>query len=104
LIHEAVPHRSSTCSLGRGEKVRGLAAGCDTADIDTPIEGTWTGERNSATLPSDAHALHFAVLPGRDAGEPSGTSPQVLATGQLGTDTLVLTDTQTGERATYRKR
>lgn len=35
---------------------------------------------------------------------PGATDRQVRASGLLGTDTLVLTDTQTGERVTYRKR
>lgn len=107
------------------------------ADIDTPIEGTWTADRNSLTLPLTITLYSSPLFPAEaPAGrayvsglgrtffgrtleatgsmngsgialgfiDPSGGSPQVGATGLLGTSTLVLTDGGTGERVTYRKR
>ncbi len=37
-----------------------------TANVDTPIEGSWTGDRNSSTLPAYDDALLVAVLPRAD--------------------------------------
>lgn len=110
------------------------------ADIDTPVEGTWTADRGSATLPSTLtlySSPYFPTVPnagrawvsgrGRTAmgqnveatGEmelasgamflnivaPGGeTGSFVRADGLLGPTTLVLTDVQTRERLTYRKR
>jgi len=106
------------------------------ADIDTPIEGTWTSDRNSLTLPLTMtlySSPFFPDPPFQTAVVVSGTgrtfdgrtlqavgslggngvafnfveangSGQSGATGLLSADALVLTDSRTGERVTYRKR
>jgi Domain of unknown function (DUF4249) len=107
------------------------------ADIDTPIEGTWTGDRNSATLPLTMTLYSspffpdppfqtavvvsgtgrtfagrvlqaFGSLSGNGVGfnfvDPNGPAELSNATGLLSADALVLTDSRTGERVTYRKR
>jgi len=107
------------------------------ADIDTPIEGTWTGDRNSVTLPltmtlysspffpdppfqtavvvsgtgrtfAGRAVQAFGSLSGNGVGfsfiDPNGSVQLSNATGLLSADALVLTDSRTGERVTYRKR
>ena len=108
-----------------------------TADIDTPIEGFWTGDRNSVTLPLTmtlysspffpesplANAVvvsgsgraftgqtlqAFGSISGNGVGfvfvDANGSVQSANATGLLSADALVLTDSRTGERVTYRKR
>jgi len=107
-----------------------------TADIDTPIEGTWTADRPSATLPLTLTLYSSPFFPtprtdgqqslsgssrlvnGRPLNElgsiggsgvslqffdPVGETTGTAATGLLNNGVLVLTDTRTGERVTYRK-
>jgi hypothetical protein len=107
------------------------------ADVDTPIEGTWNGDRSSATLPitmtlysspffpdppfqtavvvsgtgrtfAGRTVQAFGSLSGDGVGfnfvDPNGSTEVSTATGLLSADVLVLTDSRTGERVTYRKR
>lgn len=109
------------------------------ADVDTPVEGTWTADRASATLPSTLTLYSSPYFPsaqragrvwvsgrGRNVagrtvearGEMETASGAMFldlvelgdsgafigADGLLGPTTLVLTDVQTRERLTYRKR
>jgi len=105
------------------------------ADIDTPIEGTWTGDRSSATLPltmtlysspffpdppfttavivsgsgrtfTGRTLQAFGSLSGNGVGFDfvDGSGQSSNATGLLSADALVLTDSRSGERVTYRKR
>ena len=107
-----------------------------TADIDTPAEGAWTAERNSATLPLTLSLYSSPYFPsstfagrisisGRGrlftgraleafgttttAGislelvDPNDPTQSTVVTGLLSSGALVLTDTRTGERVTYRK-
>lgn len=106
------------------------------ADIDSPIEGTWTADRNVATMPSSLtlysspyfpkSTAQFTSVTGRarlftgrnleaygtmtgttsvsfQFFDPTASGSATSATGVLTASTLVLTETQTGERVTYRK-
>ena len=107
-----------------------------TANIDTPIEGSWLADRVPATLPVSMTLYSSPHFPGTRPGlrvslsgtgqvgttpfeaygsnEGVGTTLQFFPIGQSGQPTsatgsmsgldLVLTDTRTGERVTYRKR
>ncbi len=110
-----------------------------TADVDTPIEGFWTGDRNSSTLPLTMTLYSSPFFPGPTfAGDVpvsgsgrsstgrivqafgsingnavgldfldtsgSGQSTTTNARGLLSADALVLTDSRTGDRVTYRQR
>jgi len=110
-----------------------------TANVDTPIEGSWTGDRNSSTLPLTMTLYSSPFFPGPTfAGDVpvsgsgrsstgrnmqafgsingnavgldfldtsgSGQSTTTNARGSLSADALVLTDSRTGDRVTYRKR
>ena len=106
------------------------------ADLDTPIEGLWVGDRSTATLPLTLGLYSSPFFPGASTtgtvfisgrgitganrlleatGSMNGSIVTLdlvdvgangfaRATGPLTAGTLVLTDTQTGERVTYRKR
>ena len=107
-----------------------------TAEIDSPIEGAWTADRSSPTMPATMTLYSspffprssssfvsvsgrgrtisgrlleaFATMSGTGVSfgfvDPASSSASTSrATGQLVAGTLVLTDTQTGERLTYRK-
>jgi hypothetical protein len=106
------------------------------ADIDTPIEGTWTSDRNSLTLPltmtlysspffpdqpfttgvavsgtgrtfAGRTLQAFGGISGNGVGldfVDVGSGQSAFANGPLSADALVLTDSRTGERVTYRKR
>ncbi|HUQ82923.1 MAG TPA: DUF4249 family protein [Gemmatimonadaceae bacterium] len=107
-----------------------------TADIDSPIEGSWTGDRNSAAMPATLTLYSSPYFPqsivggttsvtgrarlftGRaleaygtingagvsfDFVDPAAPGTPVSAAGLLSGSTLVLTDSRTGERVTYRK-
>ena len=108
-----------------------------TADLDTPVEGTWAAvDRVSATLPTSMALYSSPYFPAEHSGrrvsltgtavvrgapveaygsnEGVGTTLQFIPLGQTGQPSaatgamegldLVLTDTRTGERVTYRKR
>ena len=108
------------------------------ADIDLPVEGNWTADRPSLTLPFTLSLYSSPYFPGslptgngahvsgrgRSGGgrlmeatgsvvggsvaldiiDLSGTGPSVFATGLMSGANLVLTDTRSGERLTYRQR
>jgi len=106
------------------------------ADLDTPIEGLWAGDRPTATLPLTLGLYSSPYFPGASTtgtvfisgrgiigasrlleatGSINGENVAldlidvsangfVRTTGLLAAGTLVLTDTRTGERVTYRKR
>jgi hypothetical protein len=107
------------------------------ADVDTPIEGVWTGDRNSAALPLTMTLYSSPFFPDSPFGttvsvsgtgrtfagramqvfgsidgngvsfifvDVSGSGESANTIGQMSADALVLTDSRTGERVTYRKR
>jgi hypothetical protein len=106
-----------------------------TADIDSPIEGLWTADRSSATMPAtftlytspyfpqgvggttsvsgrarlftgrtlEAYGTMNGAAVSFDFIDPTASGPPTSATGLLSGTTLVLTDSRTGERVTYRK-
>jgi len=111
-----------------------------TAEIDSPVEGSWTADRSSLTLPSTmtlysspyfpGSSSQFVSVSGRarlangrqleaygtiDGGvglsfqfvdpsaDPTGTVVPTVATGTLSGTSMVLTDSRSGERVTYRK-
>ena len=111
-----------------------------TAEIDSPVEGSWTADRSSLTLPSTmtlysspyfpGSSSQFVSVSGRarlasarqleaygtiDGGvglsfqfvdpsaDPTGALVPTVATGTLSGTSMVLTDSRSGERVTYRK-
>jgi len=111
-----------------------------TAEIDSPVEGSWTADRSSLTLPSTmtlysspyfpGSSSQFVSVSGRarlangrqleaygtiDGGvglsfqfvdpsaDPTGAVVPTVATGTLSGTSMVLTDSRSGERVTYRK-
>jgi uncharacterized protein DUF4249 len=107
-----------------------------TANIDTPVEGSWAADRSSSTLPSSMALYSSPYLPREESGrrvslsgtgaisgktvEAYGTNQGTVislvfitidqsgtasaATGSMNGADLVLTDSRTGERVTYRRR
>ena len=107
-----------------------------TAEIDSPVEGSWTADRSSLTLPSTMTLYSSPYFPGSSSQfvsvsgrarsttgrqleaygtmtggvglsfefvDPTGTVTPTGAAGTLSGTSIVLTDSRTGERVTYRK-
>ena len=108
-----------------------------TAEIDLPVEGSWTADRVSLTMPATMTLYSSPYFPrslspsffrvsgrARMAGgrnveaygtmtapsglafeflDPTGGSSPTSATGSLSNGSIVITDSRTGERVTYRK-
>ena len=107
-----------------------------TAEIDSPVEGSWTADRNSLTMPLTLTLYSSPYFPRAITGlvsvtgrarsasgrnleaygtmsgtsglsfefvDPTGATVGTSATGLLSSGAIVLTDTRSGERVTYRK-
>ena len=107
-----------------------------TAEIDSPVEGSWTADRSSFTMPATMtlysspyfprSSSQFVSVSGRARSttgrqleaygtmtggvglsfefvDPTGTVTPTGAAGTLSGTSIVLTDSRTGERVTYRK-
>ena len=107
-----------------------------TAEIDSPVEGSWTAGRTSLTMPVTMtlysspyfprSSSQFVSVSGRARSadgrqleaygtinggvglsftfvDPTSTEPPTGATGTLSGTSIVLTDSRSGERVTYRK-